>query len=289
MVPDRHLRIREILAGPFRGKVVVNSTTDHFLLNDGNPDDLFLDNSGLLKSSESTCSALVQIPAAITAGDLEPLFVKKFRFKGIIHSLKPLLHQHRAQVMWQVSWHLLNHSIPVAEPEGYLLKQLGPFCLKGYFFARVLPRCFTLDELAADLDQLTIRLDSGGLSGVLAQNIASMHISGVSHGDLKWTNILVDKENNELWFVDLDSAELHGQSPSTKAAARDLARFLLSAQEAGIEEAILERFLDQYAHHRELSRAKIDGPIDKILRKLQYRHKKKYGDKGSKSGGRATS
>jgi len=289
MVTDLPLRVREILTGSFRGKVVVDSTIDHFLRNDGNPDDLLVDNSGLLKSSESTCSALVQIPAASRAGDLEPLFVKKFRFKGIVHSLKPLFRPHRAQVMWRVSWHLLNHSIPVAEPEGYLIKQRGPFCLRGYFFARVLPRCSTLDELAADLDQLTIRLESGGLNGALAQNIANMHNSGVSHGDLKWPNILVHKEKNELWFVDLDSAQLYGQSPSIKAAARDLARFLLSAQEAGIEEAILERFLNEYSHHRKLSRARIDGPIAKILTKLQDRHKKKYGDKRSRSGGNTTS
>jgi RIO kinase 1 len=284
MATDLHLRVRDVSTGSFRGKVVVDSTTDHFLRNDGNPDDLLVDNSDFLKSSESTCSALVQIPAASTAGDLEPLFVKKFLFKGIVHSLKPLFRPHRAQIMWRVSWHLLNHSIPVAEPEGYLTKQRGPFCLRGYFFAKVLPRCSTLDELADDLGQLIKRFDSGGLSGVLAQNIASMHTSGVSHGDLKWSNILVHENKNELWFVDLDSAQLYGRAPSTKAVARDLARFLLSGQETGIEEAILERFLNEYAHHRKLSRARIDGPIAKILTKLQDRHKKKYGDKRSKSG-----
>jgi hypothetical protein len=289
MVPDRHIRVREILAGSFRGKVVIDSTTDRFLLNDGNPDDLLLDNSDLLKSSESTCSALVQVPTANTASALEPLFIKKFRFKGIVHSLKPFLRPHRAQVMWRVSWHLLKHSIPVAEPEGYLIQQRGPFCLKGYFFARVLPKCFALDEIAENVDQLTVRFDSGGLIGVLAQTIANMHDSSVSHGDLKWSNILVHKEKNELWFVDLDSAQLYRKAPNTKAVVRDLARFLLSGQEAGIEEAILERFLDQYAHHRELSRARIDGPIDKILKKLQYRHKKRYGDMGSRSGGRTNS
>ena len=123
MVPDLPLRVRDVSAGFFRGKVVVDSTMDHFLRNDGNPDDLLVDNSDFLKSSESTCSALVQIPAASTAGDLEPLFVKEFLFKGIVHSLKPRFRPHRAQVMWRVSWHLLNHSIPVAEPEGYLIKQ----------------------------------------------------------------------------------------------------------------------------------------------------------------------
>ena len=289
MVPDRHIKVRDASAGFFRGKVVVDSTTDHFLRKDGNPDDLLGEDSGLLKSSESTCSALVQMPAAITAGDLEPLYVKKFLFKGIVHSLKPLFRPHRAQVMWQVSWHLLNHSLPVAEPEGYLIKQRGPFCLGGYFFARVLPECSTLDEIAEDVDQLTTRLDLGGLIGALARNIARMHNSGVSHGDLKWPNILVHEEKNELWFVDLDSAQLYGRAPSNKAVARDLARFVLSGQEAGIAEAILDKFLDEYAHQRKLSRARIDGPMAKILTKLQDRHEKKYGHKGKRSGSGANS
>jgi len=284
MATDRRLRVRDVSAGFFRGKVVVDSTMDHFLRNDGNPDDLLVDNSDFLKSSESTCSALVQIPAASTAGDLEPLFVKEFLFKGIVHSLKPRFRPHRAQVMWRVSWHLLNHSIPVAEPEGYLIKQRGPFCLKGYFFARVLPRCFTLAELAKDLDPFTKRFDSENLIETLAQNIAIMHSSGVSHGDLKSSNILVHDDKDELWFVDLDSAQLYGHAPSTKAVARDLARFVLSGQEAGIEEAILDRFVDEYTHHRKLSRTRIDGPIAKILTKLQDRHKKQYGDKRSRSG-----
>ena len=111
-----------------------------------------------------------------------------------------------------------------------MLKRIGPFCLQGYFFSRVLMGCANLADLTEDLAKLRNRLDSGGLLGALPQNIASMHISDVSHGDLKWSDILVDMENNELWFVDLDSAELHGQSPSTKAEARDLARFLRPAQ-----------------------------------------------------------
>ena len=144
-------------------------------------------------------------------------------------------------------------------------------------------------ELAKDLDPFTKRFDSEGLIETLVQNVARMHSSGVSHGDLKWSNILVHEDKNELWFVDLDSAQLYGRAPSTKAVARDLARFVLSGREAGIAEAILQRFLNEYAHHRKLSRARIDGPIVKILTKLQGRHKKKYGDKKSKSGSGTTS
>ena len=63
-----------------------------------------------------------------------------------------------------------------------------------------------------------------------------------------------------------------------KRIARDLARFVLSGLEAGVEEAIMEKFLDQYAGYRKLSRERIDGPTKRILKKLQDRHEKKYQD-----------
>ena len=132
-----------------------------------------------------------------------------------------------------------------------------------------------MDELTEDLEQFTKRFDSGGLIGVLAQNIARMHNSGASHGDLKWLNILVDREKNELWFVDLDAAKLHRRRVSVKAVARDLARFVLSGLEAGVDGAILARFLSRYAQSRNLALKDIEGPMMTVLQKLRKRHEKK--------------
>jgi hypothetical protein len=88
--------------------------------------------------------------------------------------------------MWKVSWHLLNHSIPVPKPEGYLLKKKKPICLSGYYFSEALRRCPSLHELTEDLAQLNERLDAGGLSRVAAHYVAALHDSGATHGDLKF-------------------------------------------------------------------------------------------------------
>jgi hypothetical protein len=97
----------------------------------------------------------------------------------------------------------------------------------------------------------------------------------VSHSDLKWSNILVHREKNELWFVDLDGAKLHRQMVRVKAVARDLGRFLLSGLEAGIDAATMDRFLDVYCQHRKMSRKSFDRPTRRVLKKLQRRHEKK--------------
>jgi RIO kinase 1 len=105
-----------------------------------------------------------------------------------------------------------------------------------------------------------------------------MHDSNATHGDLKWSNVLVHEKKNKLWFVDLDASKLYGQPPGPKEVARDLARFMLSGLEAGVEEVMLEKFLDTYAGYRKLKRKSVDGPTKRILKKLQDRHKDKYRD-----------
>jgi RIO kinase 1 len=267
---------RKVSSGPFRGIVVVDSTLDHFLENDGDPDALFQHSGSLLKSSSSTRSALVNLDPV--SGDFasKSLYVKEFRYKGVVHSLKHLFGKHRAQVMWKVSWHLLKHSIPVPEPEGYLLKQKGPICLSGYYFSKALRGCTSLHELTKNLDQLNERLDSEGLSPVAAHYVAALHDSGATHGDLKWTNILVDEKENQLWLIDLDASSFYGGHLGPKKIARDLARFVLSGLEAGVDGRILAQFLGHYAKRRKLELKDIERPMMNVLQKLRKRHEKKF-------------
>ena len=267
--------MRKVSIGSFRGMVVVDSALDHFLENDGDPDALFQHSGSLLKSTSSTRSALVKFDRFSRDGESGRLYVKEFRYKGVVHSLKHLFGKHRAQVMWKVSWHLLKHSIAVPEPEGYLLKQKGPMCPGGYYFSKALRRCPSLHELTEDLAKLNERLDSGGLSRIAAHYIAALHDSGAIHGDLKWTNILIDEKENHLWLIDLDASSIYGGHLGPKRIARDLARFILSGLEAGVDGTILARFLGHYTRRRNLKLIEIEGPMMNVLQKLRKRHEKK--------------
>ena len=82
--------MRQVSSGTFRGVVVVDSTLDHFLQKDGNPDTLFQHSGSLLKSGSSTRSTLVN--PDFVSGDRvsKTLYVKEFRYKGVVHSLKHL-------------------------------------------------------------------------------------------------------------------------------------------------------------------------------------------------------
>jgi RIO kinase 1 len=275
MTTGRHFKVREVLTPSYVGEVIVNSTIDHFLQSGGIPDNLLRENSCAIKSSDSSCSALVAMYNPHRDSSSQKVFVKKFLFKGRIHSLKSFFYQHRAQIMWKVSWHLLRHSVSVPLPEGYLLKKRGPICSEGYFFSKAVGTCPSLDELTKDSEQLNKRLSSGGLNRVLAHCVAAMHDSGTTHGDLKWKNILVDADENQLWLTDLDASKIYREHLGPKRVARDLARFVLSGLEAGVGGTTLAVFLNHYARHRNLNLNDIEGPMMKDLQKLRKRHEKK--------------
>ena len=272
-LPHCGKEVRKISRADIEGKVVVASSLDHFLENNGNPEDLFSHNAQLLKAGDSIRNALVQLSNAEMKVSPEEIFVKEFRAKNTVHALKPRFSRHRAQIAWQISWHLLDGGIPVPEPEGYLLKKSGPFYRKGYFFSKALSDCSSLATLAWTSRELSTRLDSGGLVEALARGIAALHDCGVTHGDLKWSNILVHEKDNRFWFVDLDSAKLHTHFWGPPRVARDLARFVLYGFQTETNNALINRFLDEYCLHRGLARASIEARMAKVLKKLHKRHR----------------
>ena len=56
----------------------------------------------------------------------------------------------------------------------------------------------------------------------VADLIARLHKNALSHGDLKWTNILLDR-NSEAWLIDLDGVEQFAEISESKAQL-DIAR-----------------------------------------------------------------
>jgi hypothetical protein len=148
ILPHCDKDVRKISRANLEGMVVVGSAIDHFLERKGDLKDLFFHNVQLTKSGNSIRNALVLL--SNTNPEISPteIFVKEFRSKNTLHALKPCLSRHRAQIAWQISWHLLKSGIHVPEPEEYLLEKRGLFYRKGYFFSRVLWGCNSLATLS---------------------------------------------------------------------------------------------------------------------------------------------
>jgi tRNA A-37 threonylcarbamoyl transferase component Bud32 len=82
--------------------------------------------------------------------------------------------------------------------------------------------------------------------------IARLHNSGLSHRDLKWTNILFDEQLSP-WLIDLDGVRRMGHVPDDRARedlftlARCFAAHPLTLKWSGA------RFLYRYCRIRQLS------------------------------------
>jgi hypothetical protein len=272
-LPNCGRDVRKISRANLEGMVVVGSAIDRFLKGNGDLKDLFSHDVQLIKSGDSIRNALVRLNDASLKISLKEIFVKEFRSKNTLHALKPCFSRHRAQIAWQISWYLLNTGIPVPEPEGYLLEKSGLFYRKVYFFSKVLSGCHSLATLARTSAEFNKRLDSGGLIEALARGVAGLHDSGVTHGDLKWSNILVHEKNNSFWFVDLDSAKLHTFFGGTSRVARDLARFVLYGFQTETDGVYINRFIDEYCRQRRLARESVEAKMARALKKFHRRHR----------------
>jgi hypothetical protein len=266
----------KIKKGPYRGVVVADSWLEHFVRSGGDPAMLFSVQSRLLKSTASGRSAIVEIRISSRSDIPQESYAKEFLYKNFIHSFKPLFRLHRVQILWRNSLHLLHNGVNVPQPTGYLLQQTGFSCRSAYFFSDALTDCIDLGTLARDFDTVEKRLDKDGLVDTLAKMVASLHDNRVIHGDLKWSNIMIDKMRSNAWFIDLDSLRRRIFSPRSDFYTQDVARFVLNGQELGIKDSIIARFVNTYAQCRKLSYQSIDEQVARNVRQLKIKRQRKY-------------
>lgn len=148
------------------------------------------------------------------------LLVKRFNYKGPLHSLARRLSGSRARHLFEVSLELFKKGLSVAEPMGFIEDEGEK---NSFYFSRYVPGAENLATMYVEGRFDDPPAIASGLGGVLS----SWHASGAVHGDLKWTNILVRVEagSREFLVIDLDQSSLN-TTPSLKGIRGDLVRFV---------------------------------------------------------------
>lgn len=135
-------------------------------------------------------------------------------------------------------------------------------------------------EGAADLKALWLAgQDDARLQSLMAaagQALADWHGRGFTHGDCKWSNILFVGERVVL--VDLEA--VRRASPTGRGARRDLARFVVNAEDMGLPEPPFQAFLDSYATSLGIDADALPDAIRPRLDALRRRHRARYGERG---------
>jgi len=126
--------------------------------------------------------------------------VKRYNHKGFCHSLRHTLKGSRARRSWLNAHHLRWLRVPTAEPLGFVEQYRGPVLWQSYYITGFVPG-----------PQIGEILRNGQMPDVQKQRVHDrvLHVlkvmaeHGISHGDMKHTNIVYD--GRDVVLLDLDA------------------------------------------------------------------------------------
>ncbi len=197
-----------------------------------------------------------------------PLFFKRFRYRGAGLKIRRLLNRERASINWHISCALWHHGIGTPRPEGWLWHR-G----EAWFLCAAWPDASSLAALGrqvGDPEKLTVSsLD-------FVTEIAHMHAAGILHRDLKWGNLLLDPDGRRA-IIDLDSARQSSAAVRERAAARDLARFVVSGLEAGLPEQWVDAVSERYNDARTSPMPHLHRHLRPAVNRISREHQRRYG------------
>ena len=193
--------------------------------------------------------------------------VKVFRAQGLAQQFSVRLGRHRALRSFTSANNLLKARLPVPLPIACL--QVGADMLL------VTERLSEGDDLLSLWQSLGEHLPAvvWREAGVV---IGQMHRAGFVHGDCKWSNMY--RARDQHYLLDLEAVARVGVGASVQY--RDVARFVLNAEDMGASQGILQAFLTAYAGEVDSSIEEVSSATLPHLKRLRQRHERKYGSRG---------
>lgn len=153
--------------------------------------------------------------------------IKRYNHRGLWHSLRHTIKGSRARRNWRNAHRLISLKIATPEPLAYLDACRGPLLWQSYFVTRFIPGL-----------QVHEILQGPGVAEALKQRVNEqvlhlLHVMaahGVSHGDMKHTNILYD--GTGVVLTDLDAMRITGTGWRwRRRCQRDVDRYLRDLHE----------------------------------------------------------
>lgn len=133
------------------------------------------------------------------------MVIKRYNHRNLWHSLRHTIKGSRARRTWLSAHHLLSLKIATPEPLAYIDQYRGHLLWQSYFVTRFVPGPPVQEILH---DGTIVPAQKQRVSDLVLELLHRMAEHGVSHGDMKHTNILYDGTNVVL--TDLDAMRSGG-------------------------------------------------------------------------------
>lgn len=211
--------------------------------------------------------------SSIICLDTREVFVKVYQQKSFKRILQSRFARPRGYRTWQIHCQLADATLAVPRPLAYIRHGISE-----YIFSECKLNTHDLRHFIGT-KTLNTRFDELDILTKAAKLIADMHKAGFTHGDCKWGNFLWGDSEHALYMVDFDGVKPYQK----KGAARDLARFMINAEEAGIEEDQINKFLTSYCRLMQMGERKkakydvhaLEMEIAPIMERIRIRHHNK--------------
>lgn len=198
-----------------------------------NPDACLV-GEGLLKEGNTATVGTVEV-------DGRQLVLKRYNIKGAWHGFQRAFQVTRGWKSWRNGHMLLFLGIPTPRPVALVEERYGPFRSRAFLLTEAVSGPHALQYFSGDLDTLA---DAEPFARQLADIMEGLYAAGISHGDLKATNLLVPESGPTL--IDLDAMCQHrSRGAFRKAFSKDLDRFMKNWEKSPDARALFEPLVDR--------------------------------------------
>lgn len=169
--------------------------------------------SEILKDDKTTTVARYQLKDG-------SVVIKRYNPRNQWHKIKRALRRTRAKRCWHMSYHFAKAGLNVSRPIMMVEECFGPLRGNAFF----VNECLDGEELLNALPNMSSEKRTIVKQSML-DAFSKMEQALVSHGDMKASNLIW--KNGQLFFIDLDAAQVHKSKVSwRKANNKDRKRFL---------------------------------------------------------------
>ncbi|MDD5597414.1 MAG: lipopolysaccharide kinase InaA family protein [Victivallaceae bacterium] len=231
--------------------------------------DSLLRNAKLDKDSHSTTAGVVEL-------DGKKYFLKRYNNRNLQRKLKNSVRQTRPFRVLRSSQ--LISAVGILTPEVYaaLNYRRGLLIESSYLLSSFIESAKTANHF---IERLAEKENFEDFAGKICQVLVKIHNTGIMHGDVKISNILIkyDGGSCELGLLDLDASHYYNNALSRRRRIRDLARlissYFLSCKSRDLKVPGLDELIEYFAgRYHTVSGISLHG--DRLIRRTEYLSKR---------------